>query len=190
MPRQRKSTESTEMPTETTETATTAAKPENKVTKAVRATPVSTAELAKIASQMQGQPKDVVAKACGYYTTETLEDGTINERVRKTNLDEFYDAVMASAGMTFAPPASRPTRSNRPPTVKLTEKGAIVLGGRYATAAGFEFGPEVDSKVLVTAEPGLITVRLYQPESAAPAADAEDPADDSDPGDDSGADDL
>jgi hypothetical protein len=192
MPRQRKTTQEPEMPTATTATtaATEAAKTENKVVKALVATPVSASELASITAQMQGKPKDEVALACGYYTSETLEDGTVSKRVRKSNLDSFIDAVMTAAGMTFAPPATRPTRTNRPPTVKLTEKGAIVLGGRYAAAAGFEFGPGVENKVLVHAELGLITVRLYESGATTEAPDEEQDEDQDQDGADSELDDL
>jgi hypothetical protein len=169
LPRQKKAaTEAaeTQTPIETTAPMTEAAT--EKKTTSKKGTPVEPARVLQIASEMEGQPADVVAKECGYYT-EITNNATGETEVRVTAADTsaFLAALLAAKGVNLAPPARAARRSNRSPIVKIGKNGNIVVGGRHTTIAGFPFGEEVDSRVRIEAEKGKITIFAASPDEYA-----------------------
>lgn len=125
-----------------------------------KGTPVSLAEIKAKMTEMEGQPLDAVAKACGFYT-EITDNATGATEVRVTNTDqlEFLKASLeAQAGVKLASPARPYRRTNRSPVVKIGKTGNIVVGGRHTSIAGFPFGEDVDSYVRIEASPGQIII--------------------------------
>lgn len=140
----------------------TAAPAEKRVpaTTSKKGVPVSAAELLKITSQLEGSPSDKIAHAAGYYTEiTTTATGEVEVRVTAEDNFNFVRALLAAQGGPVLTPPSRSSRSNnRKPIIKIGKTGNIVVGGRYTTIAGFSFGEDVVSKVLVQAEEGKITI--------------------------------
>lgn len=139
-----------------------------KKTTSRKGTPVEPAEVLRIASEMEGQPIDVVAKECGYYT-EITNNATGETEIRVTLPDQsaFTAVLLAANGVKLAPPARTVRRSNRSPIVKIGKAGTIVIGGRHTTVAGFPFGEEVDSRVRIESEKGKITIFAASPDEYA-----------------------
>lgn len=165
MPR-RKPTEETETMTEATATGTATTEGSAKPTRKT-ATPVSSAELAAIVQRMQGRPFDEVCLEAGYYVDETLPDGTTKQVVTKASIDACRDAILASQGFSFAPPAQPPARRrNSKPILKVGKNGGVIIGARYMDAAGFQYGEGVETRLLVTAEAGRIVLTLPGPGSS------------------------
>jgi hypothetical protein len=130
-----------------------------------KGTPVSPADVLRIASDMEGQPADVVAKECGYYTETTNNaTGEVEVRVTASDTSAFLAALLAAKGVNLAPPVRAARRSNRSPIVKIGKNGNIVVGGRHTTIAGFPFGEGVDSRVRIEAEKGKITIFAASPD--------------------------
>lgn len=164
MPRRKNTAEAeTTVTTEMTE-ATTEKKLPAKSSK--KGTPVSPEKLMEITSKMEGNPSDVIAQACGYYTEiTTTATGEVEVRVTVEDNFAFMQALLAAQGTKLAPPVRPSRRTSRQPIIKIGKTGNIVVGGRYTTIAGFPFGEDVESKVRVEAEAGKITI------FAAPAED-------------------
>ena len=134
-------------------------------TSSKKGTPVALGELLSIAVQMDGEPSDKVAHACGYYTeVTTTATGEVDVRVTSADEFAFMRALMAAQGTNLAPPVRSNRRSNRQPIIKIGKTGNIVVGGRYTAIAGFQFGEEIDSRVRVEAEKGKITIFEADPE--------------------------
>jgi hypothetical protein len=148
-----------------------------------KGTPVEPAEVLRIASEMEGQPADVVAKECGYFTETTNNaTGEVEVRVTAADTSAFLAALLSAKGVNLAPPVRAARRSNRSPIVKVGKTGTIVVGGRHATVAGFAFGEGVDSRVRIESEKGKITIFAatpdeYAADDAEPAATEEDDLD-------------
>lgn len=131
-----------------------------------KGTPVGPEKLMQITSEMEGNPSDVIAQACGYYTEiTTTATGDVDIRVTVEDNFAFMQALLAAQGTKLAPPARPSRRTSRQPIIKIGKTGNIVVGGRYTTIAGFPFGEGVESKVRVEAVQGKITIL------AAPAED-------------------
>ena len=111
--------------------------------------------------------------ATGYYTIIT--DDETGESVTRYHKQPFFTAMTeASTGISFAPVRRAYTsRKGRQPVVKLGKIGNCVVGSRYTGIAGF--APE--SRVLVTAEEGKITLTAYTEEGGADAQDDQDDLD-------------
>lgn len=130
-----------------------------------KGTPVAPSELLNIAAQMDGEPSDKVAHACGYYTeVTTTATGEVDVRVTSADEFAFMRALMAAQGTNLAPPVRSNRHSNRQPIIKVGKNGNIVVGGRYTALAGFPFGEDVVSKVRVETEKGKITIFAADPE--------------------------
>ena len=152
-----------------TETAT------EKKTTSKKGTPVEPAQVLRIASEMEGQSADVVAKECGYYTEITNNaTGETEVRVTANDVSTFLATLLAAKGVNLAPPARAVRRTNRSPIVKIGKTGTIVVGGRHTTIAGFPFGEGVDSRVRIEAEQGKITIFAASPDEYASDADLDD----------------
>lgn len=156
-----------------TETATATAT--EKKTTSKKGTPVEPAQVLRIASEMEGQSADVVAKECGYYTEITNNaTGETEVRVTANDVSTFLATLLAAKGVNLAPPARAVRRTNRSPIVKIGKTGTIVVGGRHTTIAGFPFGEGVDSRVRIEAEQGRITIFAASPDEYASDADLDD----------------
>jgi hypothetical protein len=137
--------------------ATTEKKQPAKTSK--KGVPVSPEKLMEITSKMEGNPSDVIAQACGYYTEiTTTATGDVEVRVTVEDNFAFMQALLAAQGTKLAPPARPSRRTSRQPIIKIGKTGNIVVGSRYTTVAGFPFGEDVESKVRVEAEAGKITI--------------------------------
>lgn len=175
MPRRKnaETAETTANPATDSMTETTEKKVAAKTSK--KGTPVSAAVLLETVAQMEGQPADKIAHACGYFT-ETTVTATGETDVRVTNADQhaFMAALVAAQGISIAPPVRTNRRSSRLPIIKIGKNGAIVVGGRYTTVAGFPFGENMDSRVRIEAEAGKITITAAHPDEYAGSDDIDD----------------
>ena len=167
----------------------TAAPAETRVpaTTSKKGTPVSAAELLRLTSELEGSPSDKIAHAAGYYTeVTTTATGEVDVRVTAEDNFNFMRALLAAQGGPVLTPPSRSNRSNnRKPIIKIGKTGNIVVGGRYTAIAGFPFGEDLVSKVLVQAEEGKITIVAASPEDY---DNGDDDIDGFDGGDDGGDD--
>ena len=164
MPRRKAATEEvveTPVPdTSTTEQMSEAPAAAEKATTRVKGTPLPPDQIREKMTEMEGQPLDLVAKECGFYTQIT-DNATGSVEIRVTSADqlEFLKASFeAKNGVKFAAPARPYRRTNRSPVVKIGKTGNIVVGGRHTSIAGFPFGEDVDSYVRIEATPGQITI--------------------------------
>lgn len=164
MPRRKAATEEvveTPVPdTSTTEQMSEAPAATEKATTRVKGTPLPADQIKAKMTEMEGQPLDAVAKACGFYTEITDNaTGAVEIRVTQTDQLDFMKASFeATNGVKFAPPARPYRRTNRSPVVKIGKTGNIVVGGRHTSIAGFPFGDDVDSYVKIEAAPGQIII--------------------------------
>lgn len=164
MPRRKAATEEvveTPVPdTSTTEQMSEAPAAAEKATTRVKGTPLPLDQIKATMTEMEGQPIDAVAKACGFYTEITDNaTGAVDIRVTQTDQLEFLKASLeAQAGVKLAAPARPYRRTNRSPVVKIGKTGNIVVGGRHTSIAGFPFGEDVDSYVKIEATPGQIVI--------------------------------
>lgn len=164
MPRRKNTAEAeTTVTTEMTEATTEKKQPVKSIKKG---TPVSPEKLMQITSEMEGNPSDLIAQACGYYTEiTTTATGEVDVRVTVEDNFAFMQALLAAQGTKLAPPVRPSRRTSRQPIIKIGKTGNIVVGGRYTTIAGFPFGDGIESRVRVEAVQGKITIL------AAPAQD-------------------
>ena len=141
--------------------------------------PVSSAELLQITSEMEGAPSDQIAHACGFFTeVTTTATGEVDVRVTAADTFAFMQALLAAQGTFLAPPVRSNRRNNRQPIIKIGKNGNIVVGSRYTTVAGFEFGKDLDVRVRVQAEKGRITITAADPsEYASEGQDGHEPGD-------------
>lgn len=146
--------------TSTTEQMSEAPAATEKATTRVKGTPLPADQIKAKMTEMEGQPLDAVAKACGFYTEITDNaTGAVEIRVTQTDQLDFMKASFeATNGVKFAPPARPYRRTNRSPVVKIGKTGNIVVGGRHTSIAGFPFGDDVDSYVKIEAAPGQIII--------------------------------
>lgn len=160
---------------ETADSQTTTEQPTNQMTEATtqkahatttkKGTPVPADQILVIMTEMEGQPADVVAQACGYFTEVTNNaTGDVEIRVTAADNSAFLLAAMnAKGGPVISAPVRSNRRTNRSPIVKIGKLGNIVVGGRHTSIAGFPFGEEVDSRVRIESEPGKITIYAAAP---------------------------
>lgn len=125
-----------------------------------KGTPLPLDQIKATMTQMEGQPLDAVAKACGFYTEITDNaTGAVEVRVTAADSQAFLTASLeALSGVKLAAPVRSHRRTNRSPVVKIGKTGNIVVGGRHTSIAGFPFGEEVDSYVKIEATPGQIVI--------------------------------
>lgn len=177
LPRQKNAANAAEQPASLDQMTEVAAEKKVPAKTSKKGTPVSSAELLQIVSEMEGETADKLAQACGYYTeTTTTATGECEIRVTSQDQQAFMVALVASQGLKIAPPARSSRRTNRQPIIKIGKTGNIVVGGRYSTIAGFEFGEDIDSRVRVQAEKGKITIVAAYPEDYT-SSDMEDDID-------------
>lgn len=144
--------------------------PAEKTTATTRSkgTPLPLDQIKAKMTEMEGQPFDAVAKACGFYT-EITDNATGAVEIRVTQADqlEFAKASLAAqTGIQYAAPARPYRRTNRSPVVKIGKTGNIVVGGRHTSIAGFAFGEDVDSYVKIEASAGQIVITAGVKEAA------------------------
>ena len=98
-------------------------------------------------------PRRELAKQCGYYTVS--KDGET-----RTNLAEFYDAVLAAKGIALEPEASKDGRG-REATYRASvhKNGSIVIGDSYTKEMGLKPGDEFEIRL------GYKHIRLIQLDS-------------------------
>ena len=125
-----------------------------------KGTPLPLDQIKATMTQMEGQPLDAVAKACGFYTEITDNvTGAVEVRVTAADSQAFLTASLeALSGVKLGAPVRSHRRTNRSPVVKIGKTGNIVVGGRHTSIAGFPFGEDVDSYVKIEAAPGQITI--------------------------------
>jgi hypothetical protein len=125
-----------------------------------KGTPLPLDQIKATMAQMEGQPIDAVAKACGFYTEITDNaTGAVEIRVTAADSNAFLTASLeALSGVKLAAPVRSHRRTNRSPVVKIGKTGNIVVGGRHTSIAGFPFGEDVDSYVKIEAAPGQIII--------------------------------
>jgi len=164
LPRRKAATEEvveTPVPdTSTTEQMSEAPAATEKATTRVKGTPLPADQIKAKMTEMEGQPLDAVAKACGFYT-EITDNATGAAEIRVTQTDQLEFLKVSfevKNGLKFAPPARPYRRTNRSPVVKIGKTGNIVVGGRHTSIAGFPFGDDVDSYVKIEAAPGQIII--------------------------------
>ena len=168
MPRRKNAADAAEQTTATDQMTEAEKKTPAKTSK--KGSPVSAAEMLEIVASMDGSPADKLAQACGYYTeVTTTATGETEIRVTLPDQQAFMIALLAAQGTSIAPPARSGRRSARQPIIKIGKQGNIVVGGRYSTIAGFEFGENVDSRVRINAEKGRIVITAASPEEYASA---------------------
>ena len=146
--------------TSTTEQMSEAPAAIEKAVTRVKGTPLPPEQIREKMTEMEGQPLDLVAKECGFYT-EITDNATGSVEIRVTSADqlEFLKASFeAKNGVKFAAPARPYRRTNRSPVVKIGKTGNIVVGGRHTSIAGFPFGEDVDSYVKIEASAGQIVI--------------------------------
>jgi len=86
-------------------------------------------------------PRRELAKQCGYYTT--TKDGQT-----RTNLQEFYDAVLAAKGIALEPEAAKDGRGREATyRVSVHKNGTIVIGANYTQKLGLKPGDEFEIKL-------------------------------------------
>lgn len=153
--------QTSQMTEATTETKTAA-------TSRKKGTPLPGNEIKAKMVEMTGQPIDLIAKACGFYTEITNNaTGEVEIRVTEKDQNEFLRVSFeVQAGIKLAAPARPYRRTNRSPVVKIGKIGNIVVGGRHTSIAGFAFGEDVDSYVNIDAEPGKITITAGEKNTA------------------------
>lgn len=146
--------------TSTTEQMTEAPAEKTAATTRVKGTPLPLDQIKATMTQMEGQPIDAVAKACGFFTEITDNaTGAVEIRVTAADSQAFLTASLeAISGVKLAAPARSHRRTNRSPVVKIGKTGNIVVGGRHTSIAGFPFGEDVDSYVKIEATPGQIVI--------------------------------
>jgi hypothetical protein len=96
--------------------------------------------LAKV-KENDGLTKRELAKKCGYYTVG--KDGQT-----RTNLAEFYDALLSAKGIQLEPESSKDGRG-REASYSLTvhKNGQIVIGAAYTQEMGLKSGDEFQIKL-------------------------------------------
>ena len=175
MPRRKNAADAAEQPSTTDQMTESAAEKKVPAKTSKKGTPVSASELQAIVSSMQGATADKLAQECGYYTeTTTTATGEVEIRVTAQDQQNFMIALVASQGLAIAPPARSSRRTSRQPIIKIGKTGNIVVGGRYTTIAGFEFGEDMDSRVRVEAVKGQITITAASPDEYASSEDDSD----------------
>lgn len=102
--------------------------------------------------------KKETARECGYYSVG--KDGKI-----RTNLSEFYDALLAAKGITLEPEKGKDGRGREATyTVTVHKNGQIVIGAAYTQEMGLEPGDEFQIKL------GYKHIHLVQLDSQAEEA--------------------
>lgn len=85
--------------------------------------------------------KRETAKECGYYSVG--KDGRI-----RTNLSEFYDALLAAKGISLEPEKGKDGRGREASyTVKVHKNNQIVIGSAYTQEMGLKPGDEFQIKL-------------------------------------------
>jgi hypothetical protein len=96
--------------------------------------------LAKVKDN-DGLTKRELAKQCGYYTVG--KDGQA-----RTNLAEFYDALLAAKGIQLEPEAGKDGRGREASySVTVHKNGQIVIGAAYTQEMGLKSGDEFQIKL-------------------------------------------
>lgn len=86
-------------------------------------------------------PRRELAKQCGYYTV-TKEGQT------RTNLQEFYDAVLAAKGIALEPETTKDGRGREASyRVSVHKNGSIVIGANYTQKLKLKPGDEFEIKL-------------------------------------------
>ncbi len=86
-------------------------------------------------------PRRELAKQCGYYTV-TKEGQT------RTNLQEFYDAVLAAKGIALEPESTKDGRGREASyRVSVHKNGSIVIGANYTQKLKLKPGDEFEIKL-------------------------------------------
>ncbi|MBV9387982.1 MAG: AbrB family transcriptional regulator [Chroococcidiopsidaceae cyanobacterium CP_BM_ER_R8_30] len=85
--------------------------------------------------------KRELARECGYYTV--TKDGET-----RTNLAEFYDAVLEAKGVTLEPKSTKDGRGREATyRVSVHQNGQIVIGSAYTELMGLKPGDEFEIKL-------------------------------------------
>jgi hypothetical protein len=96
--------------------------------------------LAKV-KENDGLTKRELAKQCGYYTVG--KDGQA-----RTNLAEFYDALLSAKGIQLDPEKSKEGRGREATySVTVHKNGQIVIGTAYTQEMGLQPGDEFQIKL-------------------------------------------
>ena len=83
-------------------------------------------------------PRRDLAKECGYYT-ETKSG------VKRVNLSEFYNAVLAAKGVELEPEGTKDGRGREASyRVSVHKNGSIVIGANYTQSMGLKPGDEFE----------------------------------------------
>lgn len=86
-------------------------------------------------------PRRELAKECGYYTV------TKNRQTR-TNLSEFYDALLLAKGVALEPGSVKSGRGKEAGyRVKVHQNGQIIIGSSYTEQMGLKPGDEFQIKL-------------------------------------------
>lgn len=107
-------------------------------------------------------PRRELAKQCGYYTV-TKEGQT------RTNLQEFYDAVLAAKGIALEPESTKDGRGREASyRVSVHKNGSIVIGANYTQKLKLKPGDEFEIKL------GYKHIHLIQLDSNEEETDEDD----------------
>lgn len=86
-------------------------------------------------------PRRELAKQCGYFTV-TKEGQT------RTDLADFYDAVLAAKGIALEPETTKDGRGREATyRVSVHRNGSIVIGANYSQKLGLKPGDEFEIKL-------------------------------------------
>lgn len=103
--------------------------------------PLTGKELLQKVKDLQHLSKKQMAQECGYYSVG-------KEGKMRTNLAEFYDALLAAKGIVLEPDKSQDGRGREATyTVTVHKNGQIVLGSAYTKEMGLEPGDEFQIKL-------------------------------------------
>ena len=87
-------------------------------------------------------PRRELAKQCGYFTV-TKEGQT------RTDLADFYDAVLAAKGIALEPETTKDGRGREATyRVSVHRNGSIVIGANYSQKLGLKPGDEFEIKLV------------------------------------------
>jgi hypothetical protein len=103
--------------------------------------PLMGKELLQKVKDLQHLSKKQMAQECGYYSVG-------KEGKTRTNLAEFYDALLAAKGIVLEPDKDKDGRGREATyTVTVHKNGQIVLGSAYTKEMGLEPGDEFQIKL-------------------------------------------
>ena len=98
-------------------------------------------------------PRRDLAKECGYYTAT-------KSGVKRVNLSDFYNAVLAAKGVELEPEGTKDGRGREASyRVSVHKNGSIVIGANYTQSMGLQPGDEFEIKL------GYKHIRLIQSDS-------------------------